>query len=62
MVTARAVTAGVSATPTVLVAGVQVQAESRAIALAVDQVGAPDVDLSWPRPGRDADDELVIIR
>ncbi len=39
-VTARAAAAGVSATPTVLVAGVPVAAESKAIALAVDQVSA----------------------
>jgi protein-disulfide isomerase len=39
-VTARAMAAGVGATPTVLVAGVAVPAESEAIALAVDQVSA----------------------
>jgi protein-disulfide isomerase len=39
-VTARAAAAGVSATPTVLVAGVAVAADSEAIALAVDQFGA----------------------
>ena len=39
-VTARATAAGVSATPTVLVAGVPVSAESKAIALAVDEVSA----------------------
>ena len=38
--TARAAAAGVSATPTVLVAGVPVPAESKAIARAVDQVSA----------------------
>jgi protein-disulfide isomerase len=37
-VTARAADAGVSATPTVLVAGVQIAAESRAIARAVAEV------------------------
>jgi protein-disulfide isomerase len=37
-VTARAAAAGVSATPTVLVAGVPVPADSEAIARAVDQV------------------------
>jgi protein-disulfide isomerase len=40
IVTARAAAAGVSATPTVLVAGVPVPAESKAITLAVDQVSA----------------------
>jgi protein-disulfide isomerase len=39
-VTARATAAGVSATPTVLVAGVPVAAESEAITRAVDQVSA----------------------
>jgi protein-disulfide isomerase len=39
-VTARALAAGVEATPTVLVAGVQVPAESQAIAVAVAQVAA----------------------
>lgn len=39
-VTARASAAGVSATPTVLVAGAPVPAESEAIARAVDQVSA----------------------
>jgi hypothetical protein len=39
-VTARAAAAGVSATPTVLVAGEPVAAESDAIALAVAQVSA----------------------
>jgi protein-disulfide isomerase len=39
-VTARAAAAGVGGTPTVLVAGVPVAAENKAIALAVDQVSA----------------------
>jgi protein-disulfide isomerase len=39
-VTARALAAGVEATPTVLVAGVAVPAESEAIAVAVEQVSA----------------------
>ena len=39
-VTARAVTAGVEATPTVLVAGVAVAAESEAIVVAVDEASA----------------------
>jgi protein-disulfide isomerase len=39
-VTARAVAAGVEATPTVLVAGVAVPAESEAIMVAVEQVSA----------------------
>ena len=39
-VTARATAAGISATPTVLVAGVPVPAETEAIALAVDQGSA----------------------
>jgi protein-disulfide isomerase len=39
-VTARAVAAGVNATPAVLVAGVAVPAESEAIAAAVEQVAA----------------------
>jgi protein-disulfide isomerase len=39
-VTARAATAGVEATPTVLVAGVAVPAETAAIAFAVEQVSA----------------------
>jgi protein-disulfide isomerase len=39
-VTARAATAGVEATPTVLIAGVAVPAETEAIAFAVEQVSA----------------------
>jgi len=39
-VTARALAAGVEATPTVLVAGMPVPAESEAIAVAVEQVAA----------------------
>jgi hypothetical protein len=39
-VTARAAAAGVEATPTVLVAGVAVPAETEAIALAVEQASA----------------------
>jgi protein-disulfide isomerase len=39
-VTARAAAAGVEATPTVLVAGVAVPAETEAIAFAVEQVSA----------------------
>ena len=50
--TARAEAAGVSATPTVLVAGVPVEAESWAITFAVDQVSA--VDLSAARRRRPA--------